>query len=133
MTRQPFKAYLPELGKGKFGPGLYKTRHARKAEVFAARGSKLYGYLVDDRQPMVWQLDGRVGQFEGNDDLIAPWKEPVTVEGWVEVYSDHFGEITLGPPEYITVSVNQRNNSIDCRKLRYIEGKGIIDVTGEVL
>lgn len=62
----------------KIEPGFYRTRDGRKAEVISttAIGHPLVGKL--DSATCSWCADGKfVSYKEDENDLIAPWEEPV--------------------------------------------------------
>jgi hypothetical protein len=62
------------------GPGLYRTRDGRKAEVKKEPGSTLWPMRgVIDGDLFYWDYHGKTHPGFSGDmaDLIAPWEEPV--------------------------------------------------------
>jgi hypothetical protein len=87
-----------EVGK------FYKTRDGRKVEVIAVRaglsfGHTVIGLVMNDPYGDVttWSADGNYGicpdSRELSADLVAEWRDPVKVSGWLNYYKDDRGTL----------------------------------------
>jgi len=73
----------------------YRTRDGRKARIdciiepvmgklkYPCVG-ELEGWL--SKTPPSWQLDGSFDSVEREQDLVAEWKEPKRIKGWMNIY-----------------------------------------------
>lgn len=77
--------------------GYWKTRDGRKVHIYAFNpyrydfpwhGSVIVSVLGDNWSN--WSMAGKfsIDQAPSCLDIIAPWREPVKVDGWVNVYGD---------------------------------------------
>jgi hypothetical protein len=79
----------------------YRTRDGRKAYVSVLFPPSPWGglqpryvalgWIEGDDAESSWAADGRCCEWRDTEDprdLIAPWRDPVTVKGWVNVYED---------------------------------------------
>lgn len=85
--------------------------------------------LIFVEEAVFFMLNGRkVGYLESPFDIIAlePAPEPLRVEGWVNVYPNRLSRLQKSHDE---AESNRYPDSIDCRHIAYIEGKGIVDIT----
>jgi len=119
-------------------PGFYRMRNGQKAEVLGYVKGWVIGFVHDDREPdgyvNYWLKNGRSMGEETvkGDDLIAPWVEPketVVIEGWINVSTKG---ISCVYPSVMEADVAQNGYRYDCRKIRYTEGVGIVDITDKV-
>lgn len=82
-----------EVGK------FYKTRGGQKVRVYAIDGNNTphcihgatqspYGWVM-----YTWQFDGCYykGYF-GDDDIVAEWRDPIKLEGWINIYKSGSSE-----------------------------------------
>ncbi len=109
-------------------PGFWRQRDGGKAEVLAVRGDKAYG-VDSDGDPMCWRMHGvvRVGAGGSENDLIAPWVEPLVLDCWQNVYP--YTRWDCFPTKESADEVAGADR-LSCRHLRYIDGK-VIDITEE--
>lgn len=76
----------------------YRMRNGKKALVCAVlpphpaglQGADyaVKGYMLDKPDECTWQLDGGycIGSPGSAYDLVAPWRDLVSVKGWINVY-----------------------------------------------
>lgn len=81
-----------EIGK------FYKTRDGRKAEcLYIPDGADDFPMILRINRecfPQTCCVDGSYGRgIETEIDLISEWREPIKIEGWVNVYEDRFGYV----------------------------------------
>ena len=106
------------------GPGFYKTRDGRKAEV-AGRLTGEYifpwlGLLSD--ATISWTDYGLERDFIDHPaDLIAPWTEPKKGTVWVNVYDDHF--MTYTTRDY--ADRHAVSGRLACVSVNWTEGDGL--------
>jgi hypothetical protein len=83
------------MGCSKFkitGAGFYKDRAGGKAEV-VGKGAQGYWVGTDaDGDLARWDDEGNWGRFSaprGGYDIVAEWKEPKKIKGYVNLYSGY--------------------------------------------
>lgn len=75
---------------------FYKTRDGRKAQIYKILEQDEYpvhgSILVDDDDdewiPESWSFEGQYVEDKPCDnwDLVSEWREPIKLEGWINVY-----------------------------------------------
>ena len=125
-------------------PGYWKTKGGEKVIVYGIVPEEIReeGFVIAGAAKTFgvtsWRLNGKFWLDEDAEqgdsmDLLEPWTDPVTVEGWVNVYNTE----KESPPHFYIHQDKEdadrlrNDNRIDCRKIRYVQGKGIVDVTEE--
>lgn len=112
-------------------PGEYRTRGGKKAVVLgknpSAKDYTWIGYIGEDAG--LWHKSGECAHraIFPEYDIISEWREPVTVEMWVSMYS---AGIIVHYDEH-TAKHRASSNCLATRKIRYTEGGKIEDVTEE--
>lgn len=70
----------------------YRTRSGKKAYVIGRDNHEIYpfvGRIDNDQDPTAWTADGSYLDTYENDedeDLIAPWRDPIKAQGFVNIY-----------------------------------------------
>ena len=103
----------------------WKCRDGMKAVIVKheyAEGEMMV-YHEDTNDVWTHTLDGTLdeGDFKSHD-LIEPWKEPRTIEGWVNVYDDGDGFYFSTTFEKY-MSVGEQERAIKTIKISYTEGE----------
>lgn len=83
----------------------YKTRSGKKAYVAAVENPfqpssswPMCGWIDGYQMASEWAIDGRhTPAGESQADLIAEWKEPVTVTRWLLLWSDNSTSLHSDP------------------------------------
>tara|TARA_R110000744_G_scaffold13679_4_gene39632 strand:+ start:189 stop:551 length:363 start_codon:yes stop_codon:yes gene_type:complete len=106
----------------------WKCRDGSKAVIVQHLDDHMIVYHEDDGSTWYHNLDGT---FEGNvhkhRDLIEPWKEPRTIDGWVNVYDNdngerlHFGHVE--DKESQAKSMATLHGAVKTIKISYTEGE----------
>ncbi len=88
---------LPKAGE------YWQTRDGRKAYVAVDLVSPfkkcedlqfpLRGFIEGRDTVAAWYRNGRYLSSEQAADLVAPWRDPVKVAGWVNIYLSHSSEV----------------------------------------
>ena len=93
-----------KLEAGKY----YKTRDGRKAKIVSEISPSPFNHTVSTYPFMGWvegytaaiswtaqgsYIEQDWSKADSDSDLVAEWKEPVKVEGWVNVYPHGFTRI----------------------------------------
>ena len=115
----------------------WKCRDGTKAVIVKheyAEGEMMV-YHEDTNDVWTHTLDGTLdeGDFMAHD-LIEPWKEPRTIEGWVNVYDDddsshvpcgvlYFGDVHLSEKEAVRDSLYVSPKLLKTIKISYTEGE----------
>lgn len=124
-------------------PGYYRARSGDKVyvigmtpqDILAANGQRIIGMFFDHGGSALdrWSADGRwdCNDLQSSYDLIEPWTDPVVIEGWVNVYKIDDDKLWIYSTREAADRVSSSYARIDCRKIRYTQGVGIVDITEE--
>ena len=74
-----------EVGK------FYKTQNGSKLRCLALDGDHSFPIIcldLEDREAYTFTLDGKYRREAGDHqfDIVSEWREPVKIEGWMNVY-----------------------------------------------
>ena len=101
----------------------WKCRDGTKAVIVEHCDDYMIVYREDGNNTWEYEFDGK---FRGGDykehDLIEPWKDPRTIEGWVNVYDDGDGFYFSTTFEKY-MSVGEQERAIKTIKISYTEGE----------
>ena len=101
----------------------WKCRDGSKAVIVQYYDDHMVVYHEYGRVAWGYNFDGTFVNTDNKHlDLIEPWKEPRTIEGWVNVYDDGDGFYFSTTFEKY-MSVGEQERAIKTIKISYTEGE----------
>jgi hypothetical protein len=116
-----------EVGK------YYRTRDGGKALIMGMDDHAKYpivGRINGHQEPAAWNRDGDFIDStvtESGEDLIAPWCDPIKVEGWVNMYAEGHPSMDCAPSPGLFIY----KTKADADKYSAADRLACVRVTGE--
>ncbi len=110
----------------------YKTRDGRKALVVDIFAGQCTVAVWGENRTIFLLIINPNGMVDGccphDGDLVGPWKEPVSFEGWFHVYPSGLSP-NLHKESPTPSRMGENGASIALCHIRWTEGVGIEDIT----
>lgn len=121
-----------KLEVGKF----YKTRGGKRAHVMgiiyntkSPMNYPVMGYIDEELSYDTWTLEGNINRSatEEKDDLIEEWREPIKIEGWINMYGGSSYYPDEAAPEFYRTKesadyhVKNHKHRVACIKVSGVE------------
>ena len=104
----------------------WKCRDGSKAVIVQYYDDHMVVYHEYGRVAWGYNFDGTFANADNEHlDLIEPWKDPRTIEGWVNVYENTLGELYFGclwDSETVADKIPD-SEAIKTIKISYTEGE----------